>query len=145
MPRLRKALKSSSPGIRHEQLLWQSGTEIVAGIDEVGRGAWAGPLTVAVAVIPRERRIYKVRDSKMLTEAERELLYGRITEWCDGWGVGHASEIECDELGMSAAQKLAARRALDAIAMRVDHVLIDGNWDFVGGATTRIVKGDATC
>ena len=145
VPKLRKALKSRSPGIRHEQALWDDGVEIVAGVDEVGRGAWAGPLTVAAAVIPKDRRIYKVRDSKMLTESERESLFGRIVEWCETFGVGHASEVECDELGMSAAQKLAARRAIDALGVDVDHALIDGNWDFVGGATTRIVKGDAKC
>lgn len=150
VPKLRKALKRTSPGIANERVLWESGASIVAGVDEVGRGAWAGPLTVAAAVIPKDRRIYKVRDSKMLTEPERELLYGRVTDWCEAWGVGHASEVECDELGMSAAQKLAARRALEATGVAVDHVLIDGNWDFVGGAgggpsTTRIVKGDATC
>ena len=145
VPRLRKALKSRSPGIRREQALWNDGIEVVAGVDEVGRGAWAGPLTVAAAVIPKDRRIYKVRDSKMLTEPERESLFGRVTEWCEAWGVGHASEVECDELGMSEAQRLAARRALAATGVEIDHVLLDGKWDFVGGATTRIVKGDATC
>ena len=145
MPKLRKALKSSSPGTRFERECWDGGVQWVAGVDEVGRGAWAGPLTVAAAVIPRERRIYKVRDSKMLKEPERELLYGRIVDWVAAWGVGHASEVECDELGMSAAQKLAARRALDATGVVPDHVLIDGNWDFVGGSVTKIVKGDAKC
>lgn len=145
VPKLRKALKSRSPGIRREQQLWQSGVRVVAGVDEVGRGAWAGPLTVAAAVIPQDRRIYKVRDSKMLTETEREALFDRVTQWCVAWGVGHASEIECDELGMSDAQRLAARRALDATGVSVEHVLLDGKWDFVGGETTRIVKGDATC
>ena len=108
MPKLRKALNASSPGTRYEQQCWNEGKQWVAGVDEVGRGAWAGPLTVAAAVIPRERRIYKVRDSKMLKEPERELLYDRIIDWVEAWGVGHASEVECDELGMSAAQKLAA-------------------------------------
>ncbi len=62
------------------------------------------------------------------------------------WAVGHASQAECDELGMSAAQKLAARRAIDQLSVVPDQVLIDGNWDFVGsGNTRRIVKGDATC
>ena len=145
VPKLRKALKSASPGIRFEQQCWNDGMQWVAGIDEVGRGAWAGPLTVAAAVIPRERRIYKVRDSKMLKEPERELLYGRIVGWVEAWGVGHASEVECDELGMSAAQKLAARRAIEASGVEPDHVLIDGNWDFVGGSITKIVKGDAKC
>lgn len=119
--------------------------QCVAGVDEVGRGAWAGPLTVAAAVIPRDRRIYKVRDSKMLKEPERESLFQRIVDWVDAWGVGHASEVECDRLGMSAAQKLAARRAIEGTGLDPDHVLIDGNWDFVGGSTTRIVKGDAKC
>ena len=145
VPKLRKALKSSSPGTRFERECWENGATFVAGVDEVGRGAWAGPLTVAAAVIPRDRRIYKVRDSKMLKEAEREVLYGRIVDWVEAWGVGHATEVECDQIGMSAAQKLAARRALEATGVALDHVLIDGNWDFVGGSTTKIVKGDAKC
>jgi len=145
VPKLRKALKASSPGTRFEQQCWAEGRQWVAGVDEVGRGAWAGPLTVAAAVIPRDRRIYKVRDSKMLKEPERELLYDRIIDWVEAWGVGHASEVECDQLGMSAAQKLAARRALAATGLAPDHVLIDGNWDFVGGSITKIVKGDAKC
>ncbi|MDH4148768.1 MAG: ribonuclease HII, partial [Acidimicrobiia bacterium] len=97
-------------------------------------------------VLPAERRVRKVRDSKMLTENEREALFDRIVDWCRAWSVGHASHEECDALGMSAAQKLAARRAIDGLGLRPDRVLIDGNWDFVGGGNTqRIVKGDRTC
>ena len=60
--------------------------------------------------------------------------------------MGHASNDECDDLGMSDAQRLAARRALDGLGVTVDRVLLDGNWDFVGGGRARtIVKGDATC
>ncbi|MCB1004649.1 MAG: ribonuclease HII, partial [Acidimicrobiales bacterium] len=81
------------------------------------------------------------------TEREREALFDRVAEWCVAWSVGHASQAECDELGMSAAQKLAARRAIEGLGLgEPDQVLIDGNWDFVGGGRTRrIVKGDATC
>lgn len=141
---LRSALKAKSPSLRIERSLWSEGASIVAGLDEVGRGAWAGPLTIGAVVVPKDRRVYKIRDSKMLTEAEREGLFDRITSWCDAWAVGHASQAECDELGMSAAQRLAARRALDGLGVAFDHVLVDGNWDFVGtGAVTRIVKGDA--
>src|SRR5690606_17933942 len=111
-----------------------------------GRGAWAGPLTVGAAVVPKHRRINKIRDSKMLTETEREALFGRIAAWCETWAVGHASAQECDELGMSEAQRLATRRALDGLGVPVDRVLLDGNWDFVGGGIAeRIVKGDASC
>jgi ribonuclease HII len=79
----------------------------------------------------------------MLTEEERESMFDRIAGWCDAWAVGHASHAECDELGMSAAQRLAAQRALGSLGVAFDHVLVDGNWDFVGGAT-RIVRGDST-
>ena len=114
---LRGALKKSSPGLREERELWDSGVEFVAGMDEVGKGAWAGPLTVGAAIVPKDRRIYKVRDSKLLTEAEREAMFDRIANWCDAWAVGHASHAECDELGMSEAQRLAARRALDGLGV----------------------------
>jgi ribonuclease HII len=134
------------PGLSVEKALWADGSAIVAGIDEVGRGAWAGPLSVGAAVIPPDRRVYRVRDSKMLTERERERLFDRIAGWCTAWAVGHATQVECDELGMSAAQRLAAQRALQGLGLSVDAVLVDGTWDFVGhGNTTRVVKGDAAC
>ena len=145
-PRLRKALKGKAPSLSVERELWAAGDEIIVGVDEVGRGSWAGPLSIGAAVLPRDRRVLKVRDSKLLTEAEREALFDRIASWCTAWSVGHVSPQECDEPGRSAAQKLAARRAIDGLGVTPDRVLIDGNWDFVGGGRTRrIVKGDATC
>lgn len=112
-------------------------------MDEVGRGAWAGPLTVGAVIVPEDRRIYKIRDSKMLTENEREAMFERIAAWCTAWSVGHAWPEECDEMGMSEAQRLAARRALEGLGRPVDRVLLDGKWDFIGGGrATTIVKGD---
>jgi ribonuclease HII len=112
-------------------------------MDEVGKGAWAGPLTVGAVVIPTNRRLYKVRDSKQLTPSEREAMAIRIKEWALRWSVGHASPQECDELGMSDAQRLAAKRALDTLGTGVDHALVDGKWDFVESVdTTMIVRGD---
>ncbi len=146
MPQLRSALRTKSPTLAVERELWASGNTVVVGVDEVGRGAWAGPLMVGAAVVPSDRRIYKIRDSKMLTEPEREAMFDRVAEWCTAWAVGQASHEECDALGMSAAQKLAARRAIDGLGVIPDRVLLDGSWDFVGGGITRtIVKGDATC
>ncbi|MGF1664992.1 MAG: ribonuclease HII [Acidimicrobiia bacterium] len=141
--RLRPALRGASPGLAVERSLHAAGKIHVVGIDEVGRGSWAGPLTIGAAVVPVDRRVYKIRDSKQLTEPEREAMFDRIAGWCLTWSVGHASAEECDELGMSDAQRLAARRAIDGLAIRPDHVLLDGNWDFVGGGnTTKIVRGD---
>ena len=134
------------PTLRTERKFWSAGDQVVVGIDEVGRGSWAGPLTIGAAVVPQDRRIYKLRDSKALTEAEREALFDRIAEWCEAWSVGHVSHQECDELGMSAAQRLAARRALDGLGVEPDAVILDGKWDFVGHPVTRrLVKADARC
>lgn len=145
-PVLRKALKASSPSLAFERALWARGSDVVVGVDEVGRGAWAGPISVGAAVVPKDRRVYKIRDSKQLSEAEREALFDRIATWCEAWAVGHASQDECDALGMSAAQRLAARRALDGLGLVPDRVLVDGSWDFVGGGRTdRLVKGDRRC
>jgi len=143
VPRLRPSLRRRSPGLAVERELWTAETTVVVGVDEVGRGAWAGPISVGAAVVPRHRRVYKVRDSKMLTETEREAMFDRISDWCEVWAVGHASPEECDELGMSVGQRLAAQRALDGLGLSPDHILVDGNWDFVGGGR-RIVRGDQT-
>lgn len=146
VPKLRKALKKTSPGLRIERELWADGCDIVVGIDEVGKGSWAGPLTLGAVVVPKDRRIYKLRDSKQLRPVEREAMYERIVNWVDAWAVGHASAAECDRLGMSAAQKLAARRAVAGLGLEKapDAMVIDGNWDFVGHArTVKLVKGDS--
>ncbi len=145
---LRKSLKKSAPGLRHERSHWDEGVDVVAGLDEVGKGSWAGPLTVGAAIVPKDRRIYKVRDSKMLSAVEREAMFDRIADWCEAWAVGHASPAECDDLGMSDAQRLAAQRCLDALrpqigGAEVEVALLDGKWDFVGGGrATTIVRGE---
>lgn len=144
VPKLRKALKTRAPGLSEERELWDAGHDVVVGVDEVGRGSWAGPLTIGAVVVPKDRRIYKLRDSKQLTENEREALFDRIADWCERWAVGHVSAAECDLMGMSAAQKLAARRAIAALEVEPEAVLLDGKWDFVGHPNTRrMVRGDA--
>lgn len=148
MSRLRPSLRGRAPGTRFERELWQSGHDVVVGVDEVGKGAWAGPLTVGVVCLPIEGRIPRVRDSKLLTPGERETVFDVIFERSAGSAVGHASHRECDDLGMSDAQRLATRRAFTALGMEIDHALVDGKWDFVSGAgvqappSTTIVKGD---
>jgi ribonuclease HII len=142
-PRLRPSLRRKSPGLTEEKALWNRGASVVVVIDEVGRGSWAGPLTVGAAVVPNDRRVYKIRDSKMLNEPEREVLFDRIADWVTDWSVGHASAQECDQLGMSEAQRLAGRRAIAGLQRPPDRVLLDGKWDFIGGAKT-IVRGDAS-
>jgi ribonuclease HII len=143
----RRARPAPVPGVRHERRHWDAGA-IVAGVDEVGRGAWAGPVTYAAVVLPSDRRIYKLRDSKVLSPEEREHLATRVEDVALGVGLGHASNEEIDRLGMSRAMRLAARRAVDALPLRPDVLLLDGNWDFLAGYGTvneLVVKGDARC
>jgi ribonuclease HII len=140
--------KRDAPTRQIERALWAEGLTTVVGIDEVGRGAWAGPLMVGAAVLPRDRRVNGVRDSKLLTEAERERLFDRIAGWCEAWAVGAASQDECDRLGMSAAQRLAARRAVEGLGVVPDVAVTDGKWDFVSPAVRRVetvVRADRRC
>lgn len=133
------------PGVRIERSYSDLGA-VVAGVDEVGRGAWAGPVTYAAVVLPDDRRMYKLRDSKLLDPPRRTELTARLRRFAVGIGLGQASNVEIDALGMSDAIRLAARRAVDALPLEPDVLLIDGNWDFLAGYGThnvRIVHGDA--
>lgn len=154
------------PDDRFERSLGDEGFEVVAGLDEVGRGAWAGPVSVGVVLFPTDRPPPDgLRDSKMLTEDRREELYPLITAWCTEWSVGHAGPDECDRWGMTLALRLAARRALGALPRAPHAVLMDGAFDYVSDpadpplpGTTEVpalpaepphvrtvVRGDAQC
>jgi ribonuclease HII len=141
-------MATAAPTRALEKELWAAGHDVVVGVDEVGRGAWAGPLMVGVAVLPRDKRVNGVRDSKMLSEANRERMFDRIANWCDTWAVGAASQEECDQLGMAEAQRLAARRAIAALDIRPDAAVVDGKWNFLTGAVPHVemrVKADRFC
>jgi len=133
------------PGVSHERAWWAEGG-VVAGVDEVGRGAWAGPVTYAAVVLPSHRRMYKLRDSKLLDPVRREELAARLWGFAAGIGLGQASNEEIDAWGLSLAMRTAARRAADALPVVVDGLLLDGNWDFLAdhpARRQRLVHGDA--
>ena len=137
------------PTLRLERKFWDAGDEVVCGIDEVGRGAWAGPVTVA-AVIPAREHVRGVRDSKELTRPEREKAARSVRRWAVAIGIGHASYEECDELGMTAALRAAGLRALaqlDAQGYVPDRIVLDGNHDYLRmpSKVTTVIKGDAKC
>jgi ribonuclease HII len=134
-PPPRPRAKASRPTLTWEKRLWASGHRYVAGVDEVGRGAWAGPLSVGVVVLEASpsRTPSGLRDSKQLLEEVRERLYEPLARWCASWAVGHAWPGECDRLGMTAALRLATRRAFSQLApdFLPDAVVLDGNFDYV--------------
>jgi len=117
---------------------------IVAGCDEVGRGPLAGDV-VAAAVILGDYIPEGLADSKKLSEKKRERLFPEIQNHAVAFGVGRASVSEIDELNILNASLLAMKRAVDALSIRPDHVLVDGNklptWDYSAEA---VVGGDGT-
>jgi ribonuclease HII len=139
---------TTTPTLRLERRCWKAGERVVVGIDEVGRGAWAGPVTVC-ALVPAPEHLPGVRDSKELARGERDRVSARVREWARAFAVGHASHEECDALGMTAALRTAARRALAELAARgyePDRVILDGKHDYIGlgSRVTTVVKGDAS-
>ena len=125
-------------GIDLEREFWEDG-RVVVGIDEVGKGSWAGPLMVGAVVIPIGDCLPGVRDSKAMTERARESIFEELADWCAHWSIGVVSATECDTLGMSAAQRLACRRALEGLGVEVDVAISDGRWDFVSPLVPEVV------
>jgi ribonuclease HII len=123
------SLIPESPHLRHERALWENGTLWVAGVDEAGRGALAGPVAAAVVILPQIPGFIKeykgVRDSKMMTPAQRETWAQVIRDTAVTWGVGFAQAQEIDELGIVPATQLAVSRAIDTLAVRPDCLLVD--------------------
>jgi ribonuclease HII len=111
-------------------------------VDEVGIGAWAGPLAVGAVVLCPDRRLYKIRDSKLLDPERREFLAARVRQSCLAWSVGLSWPDEIDALGLSEAQRRAAGRAQAGLAVRPDVFLVDGKWNFVGAGSRMVVRGD---
>ena len=140
--------RKSVPNRKVEQQLRAQGHRVIVGVDEVGKGAWAGPLSVGVAVLRDTGRVLGVRDSKMLSEPRREELFERVSTWCADWAVGHVSHAECDGLGMAAAQRLAALRAIQSLSVMPTAAIVDGKWNFLSGVIDHvemIVKADVSC
>lgn len=127
------ASRSRKPSLRVERALQRDGYRLLAGMDEVGRGALAGPVSVGVVVIDETCRSAPqgVRDSKLLQPHARELMVPRIRRWAFAHAVGHASPAEIDEVGIIAALRLAGRRALASLEVVPDLVILDGNHDWL--------------
>ncbi len=127
------------PGLALEEAAAASGHQLVAGVDEVGRGAWAGPLSVGIAVLDAGRLARGLAvppgltDSKRMTEKRREEMFEPVVSWCSAWAIGHAEPEECDAYGITSALGLAALRAAASLpaGLLPTAVLLDGQHDFV--------------
>jgi ribonuclease HII len=121
---------ANGPGLGEEQKLLNQGYRLVAGVDEAGRGAWAGPVYAAAVVLPLERpdlseALGGVTDSKQLSPGRREALLRVICDVALGVEIGMATAAEIDALGILPATRLAMRRAIDALAPPPDALLLD--------------------
>ncbi|MGF0116334.1 ribonuclease HII [Promicromonospora sp. Marseille-Q5078] len=122
--------------MRQERALLTGGARLVAGMDEVGRGALAGPVSVGVVVVDAATRTAPqgLTDSKLLTPAARVAMVPQLQRWGVAWAVGHAGPAEIDAHGIVAALRLAGRRALAQVRRTcgdVDVVLLDGSHDWL--------------
>lgn len=138
-----------TPNDELERAFYTEGRVALVGLDEVGRGSLAGPVTLAAVLATRDIALPEdLRDSKQLTPARRQTLAARVAALA-GTAVGSASPAEIDELGMSAALGLAGRRALQglraATGVEPDAIILDGPHNYLGvDGVTCVVKGDAT-
>lgn len=117
------------PHLQHENALWENGSLWIAGIDEAGRGALAGPVAAAAVILPKiphlKRNLSGVRDSKLMTPSQRSFWEKKIKEMAVSWAVGFASSQEIDEMGIVPATRLASTRAVDLLDICPDCLLLD--------------------
>ncbi len=155
-------ISSLPPTLELERELFSSGAKFVAGVDEVGRGALAGPVSVGVAIVCEQTLPVPtgLRDSKQISRVAREKLIAPVAAWVLDYAVGHVAAIEIDEIGIVPALRLAWVRAHQQLTTKPDHVILDGkhNWllependlfttpisDIVLPVTMKI-KADASC
>jgi ribonuclease HII len=139
------------PDLTYEKHLWPH-FKTIAGLDEAGRGALAGPVAVGAVILPQDeallsRALAGVRDSKQMTPLERERLAPRIHETALAWYVGFASAEEIDTYGIVRATRLAAVRALEGLTHSPQYLLTDFRLELphLEIPQTTLVKGDALC
>ena len=155
-------ISPASPSLELEQELFSTGAKYVAGVDEVGRGALAGPVSVGVAIVSKDTSQVPVglRDSKQISRAARESLIEPVSAWVVEYAIGHVAAKEIDQIGIVPALRLAWVRAHQQLSIKPDHVILDGkhNWllepesdlfttpisDIVVPVTMKI-KADASC
>ncbi len=142
--------RNSKPTLEFEQaVLTERGPVLIAGVDEAGRGALAGPVVAAAVILPLHNptilaRLAQVNDSKQLSRQQREALFHLIQEMAVAWGVGQVEAREIDQMGILPATKEAMRQAIMALNPAPGFVLVDGNVGLKNVRTPQrtIIRGD---
>lgn len=115
---------------------------VTVGLDEVGRGCWAGPLVACALVI--QKPIHNLNDSKLLSKVQREKLSPLIKQNAN-YGIGWVSPAEVDNMGLTRAVSIAMERALEGVSVEYDEIIIDGNYNFLATymSARTLIKADA--
>ena len=123
----RKSIQPDRPSLDREAKLIRAGHTCIAGIDEAGRGAWAGPVVAAAVILnlPEASNLREVNDSKKLTARQRDQLYQIVIDHCLAYGIGQGSVEEIDSIGILPATRLAMQRAVEALSPQPDALIID--------------------
>ena len=156
MPRLLKPVEEISPSaakmrllkrlkctLRFEKQAWAAGARLVAGVDEVGRGAFFGPVVAGAVILDPNYRIRGLRDSKLLPPQRREMLAERIKQHCIAWAVAAVDAARIDQLNIYHASLLAMVEAVAQLKPPPDHLLLDAVRVQYECAQTKIIHGDA--
>jgi ribonuclease HII len=142
------SLLPAAPDLSFEMALWEAGLLQVAGIDEAGRGALAGPVCAAAIILPAQPDLIStlsgVRDSKQMTPAARDYWAERLRQSALAYGVAFASAQEIDDQGIVSATRLAVQRSLEQLELEPGHLLVDYlTLPEISVPQTALVKGDA--
>jgi ribonuclease HII len=137
-------VKVAAPTHRHARALVKAGYTVVAGVDEVGRGCWAGPVVAAAVILPPRPQLAGVTDSKLLTAKRRVELARLIKRRAIAVGIGWVSAADIDAHGLTWAVRQSGLRALEHMGAPYDAVLLDGNHNYLREHcyAQTIIKGD---
>ena len=129
--------------LKYEKIYYEQGYKLIAGVDEVGRGPLAGPVCAAAVIFPFDTVIEGINDSKKLSEKKREMLYKIIDEKSLAWATAYVEPEIIDQINIRQATHLAMEAAVDALKIKADFILVDGN-DGIPFKTPSeyIIKGD---
>ena len=129
--------------LQYEKELYKNNIELIAGVDEVGRGPLIGPVVAAAVILPKNYKLKGLTDSKKLSEKKRDEFYKIINKDAISIGIGIISESVIDEVNIYEATKLAMKEAIDKLNVKPEHILIDAMPLELDIPTTSIIKGDA--
>ena len=135
-------MKEKIDNYKYELELWNNGINLIAGVDEVGRGPLIGPVVAAAVILPKDFVLEGLTDSKKLSEKKREAFYQIIKEKAISIGVGVIDEKRIDEINIYEATKEAMIMAINNLNPKPEHVLIDAMPLDLNVPTTSIIKGD---